>query len=1054
MTETNLPNLGMNHEPQQLVKSTSSDNHCTDQLTQQKALAAVIARIRRPLDLETIFTTSAREVRWLLQADRVGVFRFYPELDWEGEFVSEDVLPPWDSVLTARVNDHCFGPQYAAYYQEGRVQAVADIYAAGLSPCHAEILAQFQVRANLVVPLRNGKYLWGLLCIHHCSAPRQWQPEEIEFALAIAEHLAVAIEHAELLQQTRYQLQQQKALAAVIASVRESLELESIFNTTVREMRLLLEADRLCVLRFRDQLDGAGEYLFEDVGEQWPTAKTVAVPSYCFGQEFMAKYRQGVVSATPDILTEGLSDTHLDLLARLQVRSHLVAPLVKGKDLWGLLCLHQCRSKRYWQEYEIEFVKQIAAHLGVALQQAEYLEQFQIQTREMAKVAEQERAAQMQKTVGAIADKIRKSLEIGDIFHTSTREIRELLAADRVAIYQFHPNWTGSFVAESFGEGWIPLVGNTPIIEDTFLQQTRGGRYVNHETLAIDDIYKAGHATCHIQLLEQFQAKAYVVVPIFQGEQLWGLLAAYQNSGPRHWEEDEVKMLAQIGAQLGVALLQAEYISQVQLQAGQLAKAAEREKAADRQKTLATTINKIRRSLDLVTIFRTTAVEVRELLQADRVVIYHFHPDWSGEFKFEAIAEGWNSLMQQQLEQPELRENISECSLKSLAAAAVPDTYLQETRGGRFTRGQRFRTCDDIYTAGFTQCYLRILEKLQARAYAISGIYQGDKLWGLLAVYQNSGPRQWQDEDVELLTQIADQLGVALQQAELLEQTRQQAAELAKTLKNLQQTQAQMIQSEKMASLGQLVAGVAHEINNPVNFIHGNIHHLSNYVMDLLEFVQLYRQFYPQPLPEMQEYAAEMDLDYIMADLPNTLASMKMGTERIRQLVLSLRTFSRLDEAEMKPVNLHDGLESTLLLLQHRFKGNPPDREITLVKEYGNLPSIQCHPAQLNQVFMNILTNAIDAVQNLENPTITITTELVAEIAVIKIADNGMGIPDPLLSRIFDPFFTTKEPGKGTGLGLSNSYQIVVETHRGQLRCFSQPNQGSTFVIEIPTARV
>jgi len=1052
MTETNWPNPQMKPEQQELNTATSSNTGFIEQLTKQKALAGVIARIRRPLDLETIFTTSAREVRLLLEADRVGVFRFYPELDWEGEFVSEDVAPPWDSVLAARVNDHCFGEQYAPYYQQGRVQAVADIYEAGLSPCHAEILARFQVRANLVVPLLNAKNLWGLLCIHQCIAPRQWQAEEIEFVIDIAEHLAVAIEHAELLQQTRHQLEQQKALAAVIARIRESLELESIFQTTAREMRLLLGADRVAVLRFYGKLDGAGEFLFEDVGENWPKAKNLGVEPNCFGQEFVAKYRQLVVSDAPDILTAGLSDAHLDLLTRLEVRSHLVAPLVKGKELWGLLCLHQCRSKRYWQEYEIEFVKQIAAHLGVALQQAEYLEQFQIQAREMAKVVEQERAAQMQKTVGAIADKIRQSLEIEAIFDTSTKEIRELLAADRVAIYQFHPNWTGSFVAESFTEGWIPLVGNTPIIEDTFLQQTRGGRYVNHETLAIDDIYKAGHANCHIQLLEQFQAKAYVVVPIFQGEQLWGLLAAYQNSGPRHWQEDEVKILAQIGAQLGVALLQAEYIAQVQVQAGQLAKAAERERAADRQKTLTTTINKIRRSLDLVTIFRTTALEVRELLQADRVVIYHFHPDWSGEFKFEAIAEGWNSLMLQQLEQPELRENISDCSLKSLATT-VPDTYLQETQGGRFTRGQRFRTCDDIYKAGFTQCYVRFLEKVQARAYAMSGIYQGDKLWGLLAVYQNSGPRHWQDEDVELLAQIADQLGVALQQAELLEQTRKQAAELSQTLKNLQQTQAQMIQSEKMASLGQLVAGVAHEINNPVNFIHGNIHHLSNYVMDLLEFVQIYRQLYDEPLPEMQKYAADMDLDYIMEDLPNTLASMKMGTERIRQLVLSLRTFSRLDEAEMKPVNLHDGLESTLLLLQHRFQSNGQNQEIAIVKQYGDLPTIQCHPAQINQVFMNILGNAIDAVQNSENPTITITTELVAEMAVIKIADNGIGIPETLLSRIFDPFFTTKEPGKGTGLGLSTSYQIVVETHRGQLRCFSETGQGTTFVIEIPTSR-
>lgn len=313
-------------------------------------------------------------------------------------------------------------------------------------------------------------------------------------------------------------------------------------------------------------------------------------------------------------------------------------------------------------------------------------------------------------------------------------------------------------------------------------------------------------------------------------------------------------------------------------------------------------------------------------------------------------------------------------------------------------------------------------------------------------------------------------LGIRRKQAE--DALRQRTQQLEQTLHELRNTQAQLVQTEKMSSLGQMVAGIAHEINNPVNFIHGNLTHADGYVRDLLGLLALYQQAYPNPTLEIQEETESIDLEFLVKDLSKLLSSMKVGSDRIRQIVLSLRNFSRLDEAEMKPVNIHEGIDSTLLILQHRLK------EIEVVREYSNLPTIECYAGQLNQVFMNIVANAVDALEqrvgNKEQgtvplspsspsppsppspfafppPCITIRTQIIEQNRVaIAISDNGCGIPENVRRKLFDPFFTTKPVGKGTGLGLSISYQIVVEKHGGQLQCSSTPGKGTEFRIEIP----
>ncbi|OCQ97913.1 PAS domain-containing sensor histidine kinase [Oscillatoriales cyanobacterium USR001] len=310
------------------------------------------------------------------------------------------------------------------------------------------------------------------------------------------------------------------------------------------------------------------------------------------------------------------------------------------------------------------------------------------------------------------------------------------------------------------------------------------------------------------------------------------------------------------------------------------------------------------------------------------------------------------------------------------------------------------------------------------------------------------------------------------QAKEAEEESRKQAEQLEIALKKLKLTQSQLVQTEKMSSLGQLVAGVAHEINNPVSFIYGNLVHANEYIESLLKLLNLYREKYPNPVAEIQVLAEDSDIDFLTEDLPKMLMSMKMGANRIREIVLSLRNFSRLDESEMKPVDIHEGIDSTLLILQNQLKGKGEVAEIRVMKEYGNLPLVECYPSQLNQVFMNIIANAIDALDKFRVnefqgikyqkekievyplcpiPTIRIQTKVEeGNRVIISIFDNGIGINPEVMQRLFDPFFTTKDVGKGTGLGLSIAYHIVVEKHQGELTCISHFGQGTKFVIAIP----
>ncbi|MBW4515051.1 MAG: GAF domain-containing protein [Timaviella obliquedivisa GSE-PSE-MK23-08B] len=459
----------------------------------------------------------------------------------------------------------------------------------------------------------------------------------------------------------------------------------------------------------------------------------------------------------------------------------------------------------------------------------------------------------------------------------------------------------------------------------------------------------------------------------------------------------------------------------------------------------------IRDSLELGIILETAVSEIYTVLHLDRCLFLWYQT----ESRHQKIACSHPHLVQP-VGGLEIVTEINNPNLSTLKGYYLPQgvgNLADQFQRHETVQINQVETLDDAVTREFLLSK-NFLSLLAIPIQTLSGQV------GVICCGTSKESRIWNETEVELLRAVTNQLAIALDQAELYEKSRmaaqsaqEKAHQLELTLQELQHAQLRLIQSEKMSGIGQMVAGIAHEINNPVSFIHSNVNYINQYSQELLKLIKLYQQEYPHPTPAIQLEQETIDLDFLSEDLPKLLKSMNMGTGRIRDIVLSLRNFSRLDQAEVKPVDIHEGIDSTLLILGHRLKAQFQFTGVEVIKNYGTLPLVKCYPSQLNQVFMNLLANAIDALEERKKPSnwIRISTECTdAETVVIRIADNALGIPEHVIEKLFDPFFTTKPVGKGTGLGLSISSQIITERHGGKLRCESTLNQGTEFIIEIP----
>ncbi len=815
----------------------------------------------------------------------------------------------------------------------------------------------------------------------------------------------------------------------------------------------------------------------------------------------------------PEINYRSVDPCHLAYLNAMGVQSSVAWPIMSQAPdsettnkcfceinpspthLWGLLVSHHSDPHEILPE-QLYMVQLIVDKLSIAIQQSHLLSSTRQQAireatiNQIASVLHQQPSIQFKAALDAAVSAFKgvggrlyifpKADQTSEIWTDGTQPI--MPDWDNSSILEEHPLW----------QQWINTKFATErqaIYREKETQRPRD--YAASTLLAINDLYKESLFRVLVPAFQSTSIRGFLVIPIKSRQKRLGLLTIFRDeidieilwagqfdpnikqTLPRQsfevwrqlkqgqaqpWTNQDFSLAQEMADQFAMAIQQYQLYQEVQhLNANLEQKVVERTAKLHQALELAQSVkqvsHQIRSTLDCQSILLTVVREVRALLNTDRVLIYQLNNQYEGEIVVESV-----------------RENIS-----SILGLKTPEGCFDSESLNRYRRGMT-RAIHNIYEEDLTPCHREFLEDIQVRANLIVPIAFNYQIWGLLIAHECQKPRNWTPEEMSLLEQLGSQAAIAITQANLYEKVCTAAAneqaksqQLAQTVEELQKTQSQLIQTEKMSGLGRLVAGMAHEINNPVNFIYGNLNYVSEYSQNLIDLIQVYQQYYPEPCPEVQEYLESIEVDFMIEDLPKIMSSMQIGTERIRQLVLSLRNFSRLDEAQVKTVDIHEGIESTLLLLQYRLREEGDHSEIQIVKDYSTLPRIECYPGLLNQVYMNIICNAIDAIEShlkkkkkrAENPPtakpqIVIRTSIVSSkepqsnLIQISIIDNGPGIKPEHLSRIFDPFFTTKSVGEGTGLGLSISYQIVVDKHQGNLQCISQLNRGSEFRILLP----
>ena len=769
--------------------------------------------------------------------------------DWSGEIMAESVAAGWNSLMKMQEtdprlkqdlmsSDRCSTKQWGSpakldadtylketqggmYAQGEQFRQVDDIYAMSFSACYLSTLEKFQCKAYFNVPIFQGDQLWGLLCVYQNDMPRSWTADEVEFVQRLSNPLGMAIEQAQFVSQLKAKSDQiaetaerEKFIDRIIEDIRSASNVENIFRTAVTETRQLLNADRAVIYHFYE--DWSGEIVAESVNTGWislmqeqekdTTFKTdlmssdrcsirkIGAASQIDSDTYLKDTKGGTYTdgssyrQVDDIYNAGFSSCYLATLEKMQCRSYINVPIFQGDKLWGLFCVYQNDLPRQWQEKDIAVLLKIANPLAIAIQQAETIELMATQSERLKVQAERER------NYARLTSRLLRSTDRKQIFRIATQDVRSMLKCDRVALYKFNEDWGGKFVADSALAGYMSLLDVIPVLDDSHLQDTQGGRYKDNDYLVVGDIYEQGYDACHIELLEQMQCRAYMIVPVFVDGKLWGLLGAYQNDGPRAWETVEADSFVQVGVQLGLALRQVDYLDQVKSQSDQLTKIAERETNFIRliYKIGQRIIERLQqKTLNPDTLFRSVAQELRQLLKADRVAVYQFNDDWSGKFTIEDVGSGY------------LR-------LAGTDAAYVEDSTLQETRGGMY-RNKETSAVNDVETAAELTFDRDMLQQWGVKAYAIAPLFKGEKLWGLLTTYQNTEAREWEDGEINLLVQIATQLGIVLQQAEYLEQLQikseqlEDAAQREKAAKEqLQQRAVQMLEAVKPSFQGDL----------------------------------------------------------------------------------------------------------------------------------------------------------------------------------------------------------------------------------------------------------
>ena len=745
---------------------------------------AIAKKIRKTSTIDKLLQVVSSEVREKIEVDRVFVYHF--NSDDSGIVLAESVAQGWTPAKGEILPAIAFGLETKKVYLDA--VTIDDIEEVELTPYQLQLLEKYQVKASLILPIFLENEAWGLLGVHNCSTACQWKEFQISLLERVSVEIAQKLQDLQVEEKLAKQAQKQQSLNKIIDKLQRSYSVEQIFQTATQEVRQLLQCERVAIYRF-DQNWG-GEFIAESVTTGWSPLvgagiKTIWEDTHL--QETQGgRYRNHETFAVNDIYQAGHSECHIEILEQFEVKAYAIAAVFAGQKLWGLVGAYQNSAPRQWENWEVNFLKQIGINFGIAVSQTEYIEQIQTQSEQLAQTAErQQNVISLTRKIGeALTQKVTDSSQFDLILQTTVAEVRRLLKADRTVVYRFNSDWSGDFIAESLGRGWIPFKEkltekqidrdllqenghcesirsladiykrDTNKTKDTYLQDHQGGRYQQKTAFVINDVSQAGFPRCYMDLLEQFEAKAYLTVPIFQGNKLWGLIASYQHSDTRNWEDYEVSAMGQIAVLLGVALQQAEYVEELQVRSRKI------QQAAEQKQLVSNIVERIRQSTgDLEKLFNSTAKEVRHLLNADRVGVFRFCVENGNYDEGEFIAED--------VLQP----------YKSVLKGKLQDHCFSEQYHSYYREG-KIQAVSDIYNAGFSDCHIEILADLQIRANLIVPLIKGDDLWGFLCIHQCSETREWEEQEIDLIKQIADQFGVVLQQAEYLEKLQIQSQQL------------------------------------------------------------------------------------------------------------------------------------------------------------------------------------------------------------------------------------------------------------------------------------
>lgn len=632
---------------------------------------------------------------------------------------------------------------------------------------------------------------------------------------------------------------------------------------------------------------------------------------------------------------------------------------------------------------------------------------------------------QREQLMHKIIAQVHSSLDVQTVLDTTVTELRPVLGCDRVIVYRLRSDLTGKVIAESIDDPSRSVLHNEvhdPCVTPEWLAPYRQG-----QVRIVDDIYETEMTVCHQEMLSGFDIRSKMMVPIIVEGEIWGLILTSEQDAPRQWQPEEIELVRQLGVQVAIAVQQAQAHERAQ------SELHERRKAEQQlQKLLDVTATKTGADF-----FPISIVQLTESLGVAHAILTERHGD----------------------------------TLHTLAF--VIDQVLQPT----YEYPIAGTPCEQVLQTGAFHCqqsaqelFPRDLDLVNLGVKSYLGFAMQDsqgEVVGHLCVLDRK-PLDHSERAEKLIRSFAARATAELERQkaidalevlnqELEAKVAARTADLQASYQQLKDTQLQLIQSEKMSSLGQLVAGIAHEINNPVNFIYGNLKPCLEYFDDLSTLILLYQKHYPTPHAEISDFIAAADIQYTLADFPKLINSMQTGATRIQSIVQSLRTFSYAQQEGHKASNIHDSIDNTLVILQNRLNGRAGTPAIEVIKNYGDLPLIECYGGLLNQVFMNLLVNGIDAIEQQQTTSpdhqgcLTITTTVVSSKKIaIAIQDNGIGMSPEIQDKIFNPFFTTKPVGIGTGMGLSISYKIVTGDHQGQFYCSSVVGAGTEFIVQLP----